>query len=1355
MSALRRDMMVFAAIGILLGASWLLAEAQTLTVSETDAEVLQRNWDAIRARGLRLLPVPKQIRFEGQPVVLAGQGSRQVAIVLAGDSEPGRIAANEIVSRMEDFSVEADIPMIAAPREGAWNIVIEDAWPGTFTRDDTRPPEAKQSEQAYGLYPRADGIVLAGQGEIGMMYAAVTLRWLIEEQGGKVLLHPAAVVDWPDYKNRHVGSLLAPYHTWSVGSDPEAHLANMRGYIDWLFRLKATGTFRHSIGSQRYSSLPDQVPSSPEARACARIVSDYARARGIVTMHNGSVRLGTSPEDDDRPGFDQMMLDRGRNHYHSWARHDLHLNKARNMAAFCRESGFDLAFIHAVDSGGILDPEMWSHRDALTREKYGDDRVSADADMFNIYAEQFERAGAEIVFVAYPYSAEYLSEEFVMSRLGLPDTQQGRERARELVAGMTAWMRGVNEKVAPGVRICIREAPRADMFRFFAGYPQRPMWVYWELTHYRNSIYPLVTTNVRCIGAGYSPDRPAEDILWANDIDYLWFSEPLRVAACEWAWNTRFPGSAPYDPAYMRGGEAEVNDQAALDIVAERAAVGMWGGETGALMQRALATHMSWRVAVDPKKTTERLPASVLPPLVRKNRQAVRESCDAMDELWQLVQEARAEGRSLMDGFSYPFFVQFYAMTKAARAYADVHLRELQAMEAIRSADMPQAMQEIAEGRDELAANVDAYRRTMAELADEPRVMRHEDLKAHWRTRLEGQLMAPDFAALAARLDDLEAGSDRLYQEYNVPGWFRDWFAKRALTAAGASGELELDGVLAEPDWRAAPRIDQFVGHKQYKVMSMPCEARLLYDGEHLYLGARLMQPLIGGIDEPQRPGDDYSFTEQVELLLVPGEPGAENLYQFVVDTAGNLFTMRRLALAQGTERVTEGWDSGAMAAVHRGEDGWSLELAIPLEALGKPARGTWHAVIARDLVMSLEPRRVETYASAFFDGRSYHTAELHSPLRFVSAPEGADEPPGLHVTDPAMQTRTTGQGQGSEVSFGVAVETRHPLRDVVIGAEVVDREDRVLGHAEVARRDVVSLKYATPRPVLIQLENVHEGVRLRVALTWVTLAGERGSAQSEVIVGDVQAAVPEEALFTEGVTAGARATTVPVHLPVQVDGERLLSFERGTIEFWLRPRVDMAVGPERWGERFLYLFHYGPQLDPGRSSPARNSLTICHEKKGWISFALYGPDGDRRLVHSRLPGWMAGEWHHLACTWDLDDAGRSRLGLYLDGRQSSERQWGRKGGVEDHTPMVMADGAYLAQLGCLNSGRRVAEADFDELRIWDAPRYDEDFVPERETATPLPEGLAHLGFEGGFAACFRTGAREATVKATAGSTVR
>lgn len=125
-------------------------------------------------------------------------------------------------------------------------------------------------------------------------------------------------------------------------------------------------------------------------------------------MQNGSVRLGSYPKDKDRPGFSEMMLDRGRGHYYSWARHDLHRNKARNMAAFCKDSGVDIAFIHAVDAGGILDPELWSHRDALTRKKYGDDRVQADADMFNIYAEEFAKTGLQLVFVAYPYSADYL-----------------------------------------------------------------------------------------------------------------------------------------------------------------------------------------------------------------------------------------------------------------------------------------------------------------------------------------------------------------------------------------------------------------------------------------------------------------------------------------------------------------------------------------------------------------------------------------------------------------------------------------------------------------------------------------------------------------------------------------------------------------------------------------------------------------------------------------------------------------------------------------------------------------------------------------------------------------------------------
>ncbi len=86
---------------------------------------------------------------------------------------------------------------------------------------------------------------------------------------------------------------------------------------------------------------------------------------------------------------------------------------------------------------------------------------------------------------------------------------------------------------------------------------------------------------------------------------------------------------------------------------------------------------------------------------------------------------------------------------------------------------------------------------------------------------------------------------------------------------------------------------------------------------------------------------------------------------------------------------------------------------------------------------------------------------------------------------------------------------------------------------------------------------------------------------------------------------------------------------------------------------------------------------------------------------------------------------------------------------------MAMNDAAYLAQLGSLNSGRRVADADFDELRIWDNPRYAGNFVPERKTATPLPEGLLYLGFEGDYVGRFRAPDGEATVQGIAGTAGR
>ncbi len=1322
--------------------------------SRVDGSVLRKNWDALRARGLRLLPVPKKIEFTGEPVVLAGKGAREVVIVLAGESARGRIAVNEIVSRMRDFGSSINLPVETAVRPGAYNIIIENSWPNTFTRDPARPGDARVTDQAYGLYPKQDGIVLAGQGEVGMLYAAVTLRWLIRAGDGRVLLYPASVIDWPDYKHRQMGTLCLPYlnrHAY----DPGKHLTEIRAYIDWLFRMKATMVFRHTIGAVKQSSLPDKVAGSDKALAAARIVNDYMRLRGIATMHNDSVLLGKYPKDKDRPGFSGMMVDKGRGHYHSWARHDLHGNKAKNLAEFCRRAGHALAFIHAVDSGGILDPEMWSHRDRLTREKYGNDRVQADADMFNIYADAMKKFGngAEVVFVAYPYTADYLDDDFVREKMGMADTPEGRRWAREKVADMKAWMLGINRKLTPGVRMCIRESSRMNMFRFYSGYPGRPMWVYWEITHYRRSIYPVLSTNVRCIGSGYSPDRPQADILWVNDIDYGWLSEPVREAACEYAWNTRFPGSRDYVPAYMHGGEPEVDDQDALEILAERAAVGLWGAEAGRYMKQFLASHLSWRVAVDPGLAARRLSSKVLPPLIRKNSAAARKSCQAMDVLWEKVKAARAAGRKLMDDFSYPFFVQYYLMAKGAKVYADMHLRELQIMEAIRGGNMQVAVQQIIAARKELDADKSEWQATVAELEHEPMVMRYKDLKPGWiKAHYESAVLNPDFAALARRLARLEAERERLYAEYNVSAWFRTWFKGRALTARRTGTAIAIDGVMDEPAWRTAVPVDQFVGHRNFKLLSIPCEARLLYDKDNLYLGARMLQPLIGKIQEPRRMDESrYVFTEQVEFLFVPGKLDENDLYQFVVDTAGNLFAMRKEIKPKGGSEYVNGWPSGAGVAVSKSEKGWSFELAIPLAAIGRPARGKWHAAIARDVITSLQPRQVETYASSLFHGKSYHTRELYAPLWFAGKPRVARQyQPGIFITAPSMQTMTTARGQGSMVSFGVQVETRHPLVDLGLRVRLLGPAGNVLLRREVPANRTLIMKYATPKPLRIQLDNVYPGVRIRVDLDAKALDGSDVHASKTSLLGDVASLCQGESAFDTGLDGG-RGVCAPIHFPVEVDGCKLLSLERGSVEFWFRPACDMRLPPEQWGERdHCALFHLGPVNRNRPYFQGRNSVAVWWQKKGWLSLVIFNERGDRRLIHSRLPDWRAGQWHHVAVGWDLNCGGKSYLVMFLDGRKIKSPQYGRQSGKEDFTPMLMRSGAYAAQLGSLNSGCLRFVACFDELRIRGRMEYEQDFVPAR--TAQAADGMLRFDFDSTLEGVYSADGETRSLKAVIGS---
>ncbi len=115
----------------------------------------------------------------------------------------------------------------------------------------------------------------------------------------------------------------------------------------------------------------------------------------------------------------------------------------------------------------------------------------------------------------------------------------------------------------------------------------------------------------------------------------------------------------------------------------------------------------------------------------------------------------------------------------------------------------------------------------------------------------------------------------------------------------------------------------------------------------------------------------------------------------------------------------------------------------------------------------------------------------------------------------------------------------------------------------------------------------------------------------------------------------------------------------------------------------------------------------------GNLSAILSNPSYESRTVDAGIRDWKAGQWHHVALQWKLDDGGKTAMALYLDGRLASDRCLGSAKSPNDR-PLKMKPLPFPVQLGSMNTGYRPADALIDELRISSVRRYDEAFVPEK-----------------------------------------
>ncbi len=1359
------------AIPLIAGSTTSASEPETIAnwmnTPNPETTRLQKNWQALRQRGLRLLPVPKYLEFIGQPVRLTGPAGRTLAVVLDQESKQGTIAANEIVSRVRELAPEITVAIVKTPQPEAFNVVIENHWPNTFTRDNSRPRQATVTDQAYGIYPAADGnsITLAGQGAIGMLYAAVTLRWLIDLQDGQAVLHPARIIDWPDFKFREMNTLFTNYYTRLFRQKKyAAAIICMQRTVDHLFRMKATATHRNLISTYRkWSPFSKGLPFTDDEYRTVKAIADYARARGIVFMDNGTVTLAWERTDKDRPVVKKMMLHRVHHQYYSWAMHDLHRKKSALMTEYIRRSGIGWFFVHAVDGGGIRDPENWSRRDPLTRQKYGDNRVQADLDMFNIYVKAIKQAGGTPILVIYPYSGHAFGIKSVLANLSMADTPGNRLEARRMIDKLRAWALGVNKRLDKDVRVCLRESDRASMDRFGRAFPGRPLWIYYEVAHTNRDTRPLLSPEIRCFWSAYREGRgfpgSDQDIIWLNTSRK--FKEPSWAAASEYAWNVHFPGWSDLARKAWQGYRQRgtpwpsVAGQKGYDILSERAAVGTWGHELGQVLRDIFRFGLSFHVAVNPRKAATRFNLKDYLPLVKRNRNAIDKANAALDRAWEMVLASRKSGHPVPDPFTLPLLVQLYTMTRAAKPYIDVHYHLEKGDLLARRGQLEAVDSEIKAARAELAVGKAAYEQLMRKLHDEPVLLKWGELGRWSRGFLDARLMQPDFADLEKQITGLATNKERIFQAYNVPEWFKPWLAKKQLQAVMTAGPLTIDGKLDEPVWRIAPPAMHFVAHRTLRMTPQPIQVRMAYDQTAVYLAARITQPLINRIKEPRRSTSKYAFTESIEWMLAPAGGADRVHYQFVIDSTGNLFTLRHIASTSGPIKRDVGWQSKARIATQRSATGWSCEIMVPFASLGKQPDRKWTALIAYNHIHNLEPRKVEPFACRYFDGKSFHDLTMYPRLDFIRTPKVLPAPaPVIQCLTPAMVGKTHASGSGSLVSFGLRVETREPLHEVTIKVQYLDRDRKLLRERELLHTAYLPLTWMTTSRVQEQLERMHQGIWLRIRLRFKTADNLEREVKKTLAVGKLAALLKPGDIYQPGVTPGSHALAVPVYCDVNTRQGTLISFARGSFSFWIRPRWSgREVKSSDRLRRDRCFIHYGKFRPQYPTYTNLHNIALFKTWSGFLILQIANAKYKSRRVQADIRAWKPGEWHHLACSWNVGEPTGARMAIFVDGKRASHdvTQWGSP--VQG--PLATARSIFTLQVGSFNSGYGAAGADIDELLVSPHELPAEDFTPCRQPLAKLPPATLYFRFERNLTGSYCLAGTTGTITARLGALMR
>jgi hypothetical protein len=168
------------------------------------------------------------------------------------------------------------------------------------------------------------------------------------------------------------------------------------------------------------------------------------------------------------------------------------------------------------------------------------------------------------------------------------------------------------------------------------------------------------------------------------------------------------------------------------------------------------------------------------------------------------------------------------------------------------------------------------------------------------------------------------------------------------LRAGALTGSIKLDGVLDEPAWAAAPRIETLTMSEPTAggTASATTTVRVLADDRALFIGIVCLDRARSGIVSFTKQRDAVLNSEDHVTIVLDTFMDGRSGYVFEVNPSGARYDA---LINPGSGDANSNWDGIWDAATHRDEHGWSVEIWIPVQTLGfKPGLTQWHFNVER-----------------------------------------------------------------------------------------------------------------------------------------------------------------------------------------------------------------------------------------------------------------------------------------------------------------------------------------------------------------------------------------------------------------------